>query len=270
MNGKKIIGLPDPDYRAIKAASKSALDQFARSPAHYKHVIIEGNRPEATPAMQIGSAFDTLLLTPELFAEQFVQAPDVRRGTKVWDEFEQSVAGRTPIKGDDLARLDGMVTAVRNHPAASALLSGGHSQVSYTWTDEATGLDCKGRADYVRDDGIIVDVKTTMDASPAGFARSVLNYRYFAQAAMYLEAQTQSGGPTTDQFCFIAVEKEPPFAVAVYALDPAALSLGFQTIARDLQGLAKCMAEDSWPAYSPRVETLSLPRYAFNNGGHDG
>lgn len=264
----KILNLADPDYRKTPGISKSALDQFARSPAHYKHIIIDGNRPEATPAMQIGSAFDTLLLTPELFAEQYVAAPDVRRGTKAWDEFEAAANGRTPLKSDELARLDGMVQAVRNHPAASALLSEGDAQVSYFWQDAASGLALKGRADFVRHDGIIVDVKTAQDASPSGFARSVFNFRYFVQAAYYLEAQVKTGGPTTDQFVFVVVEKEPPFAVAVYTLDPAALSLGFQTMSRDLARLADRIARDDWSAFGDAVQTISLPRYAF--GGSDG
>jgi PDDEXK-like domain of unknown function (DUF3799) len=269
MENQRISGLPDAQYRAIEAVSKSALDQFAKSPAHYKHTIIDKNRIQATPAMEFGSAFDCFLLTPELFAEQYAIAPDVRRGTKAWDEFESANPGKTIIKADDLNRIEAMAQAVSKHPAASLLLSGGESQVSYVWTNVDTGLLMKGRADYVRPEGVIIDVKTTQDASPEGFARSAASFRYHVQAAAYLSAQAATGGPVSDQFCFIAVEKDAPHAVSVYTLDAESLALGFQILTKNLRDLSKCLADDRWPAYSEGVETLRLPRYAFFNGGQN-
>jgi exodeoxyribonuclease VIII len=266
METRKILNLADPEYRAVNAVSKSALDQFAKSPAHYKHVIIDGNRTQATPAMELGSAFDTYLLTPEVFAAEYAIAPEVRRGTKAWDEFEAANPGKRIIKAEELARIEAMARAVLDHPAAGALLRDGDSQVSYFWTDERTGLPCKGRADYVRHDGIMIDVKTTQDASPEQFARSIGSFRYHVQAAMYLSAQVATGGPTTDQFCFIAVEKEPPYAVAVYTLDPESLAEGFRVMGRDLERLKACVEANHFPAYSERVESIRLPKYAFSMG----
>ena len=175
----KLFDLADQDYRRAPGVSKSSLDWFARSPAHYKHVIIDGNRPAPTAAMLTGSAFDCLLLTPELFALTYAVAPEMRRGTKAWDEFEAAHGGKTIIKQGEFDQLKNMVEAVMSHRTASTLLSNGQSQVSYFWHDAPSGLACKGRADYVRSDGILVDVKTTQDASPRGFASSCASFRYF-------------------------------------------------------------------------------------------
>lgn len=263
MKTAKVFNLPDSDYRGAEGVSKSSLDWFARSPAHYKHVVIEGNRPAPTAAMLTGSAFDCLLLTPEIFAMTYAVAPDMRRGTKAWDEFEAAHAGKTIIKQGEFDQLSNMVDAVRSHPVASALLGGGASQVSYFWQERQSGLACKGRADYVRPDGILVDVKTTQDASPRGFASSVATFRYHVQAAMYLEGEAQTTGKATDQFCFIAVEKEAPHAVAVYTLDHEALSTGMMTYTRELARLAECVRNKHWPSYSEQVETLRLPKWAL-------
>lgn len=260
---QKLLFISDPDYRAVRAVSKSSLDWFAKSPAHYKHVVINRNYPAPTAAMTLGSAFDCLLLTPEDFQKTYVVAPDMRRGTKAWDEFESANAGKIIIKESEHATLTNMIDAVRSHKIASSLLSNGQSQVSYTWHDKGSGLTCKGRADYVRDDGILVDVKTTMDASPRGFASSVASFRYHVQAAMYLAGEAQATGRVTDQFCFIAVEKEAPYSVAVYTLDAESLRAGVMTYTSELVRLAECMRQNYWPTYSDQIETIRLPRWAL-------
>lgn len=262
---KRIDNLADADYRAIKAVSKSALDWFAKSPAHYKHVVIDGNRPDPTPAMATGSAFDTLLLTPQIFETTYAVAPDVRRGTKAWDEFEAANQGKILIKNEELARIKAMVDSVRSHQAASELLASGTAQVSYTWKDTFSGLDCKGRADFVTTKGAIVDVKTTQCASPSEFSKSMASFRYHVQAAMYLNAQTCSGGPTTSEFYFIAVEKEPPYLTAVYLIDQEALALGFATMQAELGHLAQCLKRNDWPGYHAGIETLNLPPWVYKS-----
>ena len=86
---------------------------------------------------------------------------------------------------------------------------------------------------------------------------------------MYLEGEAQSTGKASDSFCFIAVEKEAPHAVAVYTLDHQALALGFQAFKKELMALAHCAVENHWPSYSESVTTLSLPNWAFYGGSNE-
>lgn len=260
---QQLFDLADPDYRAFKAVSKSSLDQFAKSPAHYKHVILDGNRPEPTAAMAIGSAFDTYLLTPKLFEATYAITPEVRRGTKAWDEFEAANEGKTLIKPDEFARIKAMAESVRRHEYANRLFSDGTPQVSYKWQDKSSGLLCKGRVDYLTSDGALVDLKSTQSAAPGEFSKSVLAFRYFLQAAMYLEAHAQATGTATDRFYFVAVEKEPPYLVAVYQLDHEALSHGFATMTAELNHLAACLKRNDWPGYHAGIETIGLPAWAL-------
>lgn len=259
---ERIDNLADADYRRFNAVSKSSLDQFAKSPAHYKHVILDGNRPAATSAMLLGSAFDTLLLTPGLFQETYAVAPEIRRGTKAWDEFVADNPGKQLIKVDEMQQIHAMAIAVKKHPEAAKLLTGGTAQVSFKWQDKQSGLLCKGRADYVNGNTVI-DVKTTQNASPTEFSKSLFAFRYYVQAAMYLEAMTQTGHKTTDDFIFIAVEKEPPYLVAVYKLDHEALSLGIGTYTAELCHLANCLKRDEWPGYASGIDTIGLPKWAY-------
>ena len=128
------------------------------------------------------------------------------------------------------------------------------------WTDEATGLECKCRPDWLTNDrSLIVDLKTTEDASPAGFRKSIGNWRYHVQASWYLDGIERATGTRPDQFIFICVEKKPPYAVAVYAADAEMIAAGAKQARLDLDTLAVCKAADAWPGYSDQIEMISLP-----------
>jgi exodeoxyribonuclease VIII len=105
----------------------------------------------------------------------------------------------------------------------------------------------------------MVDLKTTRDASPRGFMRSIADYRYHVQAAWYLNGVEQATGKRPDQFIFICVESTAPYVVAVYAADEVMTDRGYEQAMKDLGKLAECRAADSWPSYSDQIETISLP-----------
>jgi len=156
-----------------------------------------------------------------------------------------------------------MGRAVYRHPAAAMLLGlAGKAETTHMWTDASTGLECKCRPDWLTDDGsIVVDLKTTEDASPAGFRKSIAQWRYGVQAAWYTFGLEQATGTRPMQFIFIAVEKKPPYAVAVYAADEQMIEHGMKTAMCDLAKLADCKAADRWPGYSDQIEMISLPAW---------
>ena len=57
---------------------------------------------------------------------------------------------------------------------------------------------------------LIIDLKSTVDASPKGFQRSVANYRYHVQSSHYLDVVEMATG-THLKLGFIAVEKQRVF-----------------------------------------------------------
>jgi exodeoxyribonuclease VIII len=149
--------------------------------------------------------------------------------------------------------------AVRAHPAAAKLLTGGAAEVSLFANDER-GAYCKARYDYLTETAI-VDLKTTEDASPAGFARSLANYKYNLQAAHY-RAMAKAVGLGDLRFVFVAVEKSAPHAVACYELDAADLILAENERQALLALHSTCSDFKTWPAYSREVETITLPNWA--------
>jgi len=255
--------LTNEAYHRNPAVSKSHLDQVAKSPRHYWCRYLDPDRviPEPTPAMVIGTALHTAVLEPHLWGEQFAIPPQAfDRRTKAGKElaaaFELDAAGKTVLAPDDADRIRRMADAVHAHPAASFLLDlPGKREASYFWTDDETGLKCKCRPDWhSADRRLIVDVKTTEDASMRGFQKSVANWRYHVQAAWYQRPFAEA-----EQFLFVAVEKQPPHLVAVYAATPMMVAAGERVATRDLAVLAQCRAAGEWPGYSDEIQLLDLP-----------
>ena len=260
--------LENADYHRHSAVSKSHLDQVARSPLHYWARYLDPNRvePEPTPAMLVGSAVHTHVLELDQWDARYVTAPEgIDRRTKAgkaeWDAFTTAAGKRTVLAKADAEQVMRMGHAVFAHPAAAMLLAmPGKAETTWMWTDEATGLQCKCRPDWLTDDhSLIIDLKTTEDASPAGFRKSIANWRYHVQAAWYLGGLAQATGTCPDQFIFIVVEKKPPHAVAVYAADVEIIVAGTKQARLDLDTLAVCKAANAWPGYSDQIETISLP-----------
>ena len=113
----------------------------------------------------------------------------------------------------------------------------------------------------------MVDLKTTRDASPRGFRRSIADYRYHVQAGWYLHGVEQATGKRPDQFIFICVETAAPYACAVYAADAEMIERGYQRAMEDLGKLAVCKAADHWPSYSDQIEPISLPAWMTGQAG---
>jgi hypothetical protein len=256
------------DYHAHAAISKSHLDQVAKSPLHYWARYLDPNRvvPEPTLAMAIGSAVHTHVLELDQWDARYVSAPDgIDRRTKAgkaeWEAFTTAATGRTVLPKADADLVMRMAHSVFSHPAAAMLLAlPGKAETTHMWTDAATGLQCKCRPDWLTDDGrLLVDLKTTEDASARGFAKSIAQWRYHVQASWYLDGIEQATGTRPEQFLFLCVEKKAPYAVAVYAADAEMIAAGAQTAARDLDVLATCKAAGAWPGYSDQIEPISLP-----------
>ena len=258
--------LSNDTYHATAGISKSGLDLIARSPAHYAARYLQGVRQEPTPAMTEGTAFHAAALEPERFAADYVVSPDVRRGTKAWDAFVAKHPGREILKPADYDRIARMAEAVHRHTFARTLLTGGRTEQSVFWRDEETGVLCKCRPDYWRADNTIVDLKSTTDAGRVAFEKAVAKYRYHVQAAFFADGIHSVTGIEPGifdlDFCFIAVEKEPPYGGAVYLASAAMVETGRRIYRENLALYADCLNAGIWPGYPETVQTIDLPRWA--------
>lgn len=186
-------------------------------------------------------------------------------------EWERNNGNRTVLTQEQWDTLHAMREAVEAHPAASKLLSAsGVAERSVYWIDPVTNELCRCRPDFWRDDGILVDLKTTEDASAEGFAKSIHNWRYHVQHPMYMdgintmrEQAKRSDIAPIKAFVFVAVEKKFPHAVGVYVLDQESVEVGRQQYQRDLLTFHECNQTDTWPGYSEKIQSISLPAWSL-------
>lgn len=264
--------LSNDDYHGGPGTSKSGLDIIRRSPMHFAYRASAANDNKATAAQAFGSAFHCAVLEPDRFAETYVVAPKCDRRTKegkqTWQDFIDANPRAEHLTADEMETLQGMCAAVRAHPAASKLLSAaGRAERSFYWRDPETGELLRCRPDYLRDDGIIVDLKSTHDASPEEFMRSIANWRYHVQAPFYIDGvneairQADLSMARAKAFVFIAVEKTAPYAVGVYMLDAESMEVGRLEYRADLRTLAECRASGVWRGYGDNINSISLPAW---------
>jgi len=252
--------------RELGVVSKSALDLFQRSPAHYK-AWIDGHDRKETDALRFGQAMHVALLEPERFSDTYIVEPDFgdcrgKANRAARDAWRESNANRVVVSNDNQSSITAMQRSFFAHPTASKLLHGGISEVSLRWVDDETGVVCKARADrWNPDRKLAVDLKSTDDASPEGFAKSVAKWRYHVQDALYRAGFAACGEPV-EHFALVAIEKEPPYAVAVYTLDTEAVAKGHSLARAGIEMMRVCLDTKSWVAYSNGVSELALPRWA--------
>lgn len=255
---------------------KSGLDLVHRSPAHYYAQYLDPNRVRKpqTPALAFGSALHTLVFEPTELAKRFVISPEINKRTNAGKEdyaaFLEANKGKTIIDSDILERCQKMKEAIYNHPVASILLESGipEKRVNWVWNGEdeegnPIAVPCKIKPDWISHNDFIVDLKTTEDASPLAFGKSVWNYRYHVQGGFYCEGLAYNrGGELPRGFILIAVEKEPPYAVALYALTADQMERGRREYIRDLQVYHRCIHTNTWPSYGDTITPVQLPAWA--------
>lgn len=251
------------EYHASGAVSKSVLDMIHRSPAYYAYC--KEHPREQTESMLLGSVFHKLVLEPDTFAAEFAVAPECDRRTKdgkaAWTEFQDALGdGVTPIAAQTYVTALCMRDAVRAHEIASRLLTDGKAEESYFW--ERDGIKCSCRPDWLKDNGLCIDLKSTQNASPDAFTRDAYNFRYYVQAWWYVDGLKRRGIQAED-FIFIACENKPPFHVCVYAADDLYFKLGEEEALADFAKYKECLETGEFYGYdkSPEVHSLSLPDY---------
>lgn len=259
MNPKTKIIKTRAEYDATAALNCSLSKEILKSPAHGLAYL--NRQREETKALRVGSAVHKLALEGlHEFNAAYATAPELDRRTKdgkaAFEAFTLANAGKTILSPDESA----LVAAV----AASAAACMRNRKIALTQTElmfatEYEGTPIKAALDGVSEsDGFIYDLKTTEDASPAGFLKAVRSYRYNLQAYFYRFAYEVAFGIRAAGFRFLVVEKEPPFAVAVYELGPELMSYAVGDFEAALKAYKTATALDEWPAYPDEIKVIDI------------
>lgn len=251
------------DYRALAGVSKSMLDDFAKCPAwYYQMQIVKSVKSEKSPALQYGTLLHSLVLDGEA---KFHAKPDgMSFASKEGKEWRAAHSDAPIISEEEANTLQKTANLILTHPIASKLFAKGRSEVSMFGVHNETGMTIKGRADWINDN-MIVDIKTTQDASNKGLSKSISNFGYHRQAWLYLELAKQNG-LNLDQFVFIAIEKGSVPLINVRSLSQAAIEQGGIEINSMLFDLNKCIKSGIWKDYSgDEIAEIDLPPWAYSD-----
>jgi hypothetical protein len=270
-----VDGLDELDYHGDPVVGGSLSYSGAKAlldcPARYHHDREHGRPPK--PAYDLGHLAHGMVLGVGL-PVVVIDAKDWT--TKAAKEARQAAYddGAVPVLPADHARATAMAAAVRAHPFASALLSGGVAERSLFWADPRTGLNKRARIDWYRNPepdahlpAVLVDYKTTTDASLGAIRRTIAAYSYHQQDGWYREGVRVLGLDEAPRFVFVFQEKTAPYVVTVVELDAEARRIGEERNDRAVDLYLSCTASGVWPGYIDDIATLSLPGWAVHQ--HD-
>ena len=269
MNG---IRISNKEYRNRPGISSSELKKIMKSPLHYKHW--KENPQEDTPALLFGKAAHKYVLETYDFYNEFAVCPTCDRRTKegkeIYAKFLEESEGKDVITQEQFEQIDAMRNAMLSTPYVAKLINGEH-EVSYFWTDEETGLDCKCRPDSINHKlKVIIDYKTTEDAETQAFMRSAIRLGYDLQAKFYIDGVKANTG-NDYRFVFIAQEKKPPYAVNILEADEYFLASGYELYQQMLCVYKQCSESGNWYGYlgeSNEINSLSVPKWIKDSFGN--
>jgi exodeoxyribonuclease VIII len=245
------------------------MKSLDRSPFHCWALHIDPNRPASAPtdAMRMGSLLHTLVLEPGEVASRYIVKPDgmsfASREGKAWRDAVP--AGAQIISHTDHATAQAMAKALRSQPLISEVLASGFAESTCIWTDEATGLRCKARPDWIHPTRpgacIALDVKTIDDLTHDSVSKAIARYAYHRQQAHYI-AGIEACGLEVREFIFAFVSSSYPHIARAFVLDDDTAAQGADEVAALLARYKACDQLGLWTEVDPGYQLVGLPAWA--------
>lgn len=253
-----IADMPEREYHARPELSSTQARQLLDSPARYKHGLTAERSSSAT--FDLGSAVHAKVLGVGWGIVE-IDADSFRSKAAQEERDDARDAGLIPMLKKDLTVVHDMSEAVLAHPLASAMFEEAPGREVSVFS-EVDGVPTRCRFDALgQDANLAIDLKTTLDASPDGFTRSVAKYSYHVQESHYRATYEASEG-VDPRFVYVAVEKHAPYLVAVHKVSILWAEMG-HTAAREARRIYReCTESGEWPGYPLDVHTLEPPAWS--------
>lgn len=249
--------------------SYSSLKAFAKSPRNFIQYKLKP-RSAQTESQIFGSLCDCLLTEPEKIDEMFYIVSKIPTSENqvafCKDMFDGKTKEEAYANNYKTGGVDKVYEAVGDY--VEAVLSGKmvctkemkeeaekivenlkKSELVMQYIDACTGFQVKTEWTYSGwnfvgyKDGcgtnIIIDFKYSKDSDPEKFEREIINYDYFMQAGMYVNAD--DGFP---EYYLIVYDKSLNFSVL--KLDISLISYGIRKYQYLVKKMEQCIKENRW------------------------
>lgn len=269
--GHYYTGIPNEIYHKLDGSySKSSLDLLEKDPLK----LFKRKEKQQTRAMQIGSAIHCAILEPEKFRNQYLLMPEIKDRRQ--PEYKNAIKyyGESNVfTSTDCENISGIINAVRNNEYALELLNApGPTEVSGFFIDNETGLLLRHRFDklsYINGEWIGVDLKKTRESNEFKFSKSIFEYNYHLQDAVYSTGFKEITGEKLRSFTFIAVEEEYPNIVELYELCDISKNIGIQLMRELIDDLNNYLIGKKVAHNNRSKKLISLPEFAMKEFNQD-
>lgn len=263
--------LTNSEYHALPAIGASGLKLLNQAPAKYYAAYLDPNRKplESTAAMLRGTMIHTACLEPHLFDEQYVTVPDgIDKRTKEGKQLFSDIiaSGKAPIKSEDAELALALREVFHRHDFIAFEVLNNTPIIEQSFIADINGVQVKIRPDIWIEpcadfpNGAIIDLKTTADASPAGFGKAITNYEYWLQSALYcMVIQREYNLPEPPPFYWFAQETDAPYLNKVYKCSQVIYEYGVSEAERLLEIYRVSLATGEWFGYGFGIEDAELP-----------
>ena len=252
------------EYRAHPALNFSLAKYLLKSPAHFRAAVDEER--EETDAMRIGTLAHSMILEGKNLIDMYAIKPEgmsfATKEGKAWRD-----AQTLPIlKEEDANSIPRIAEAIAENIDARALLEG-CTEREFPVFATMHGVECKALIDAAGLSAAnlwcVGDFKTSVDVTPRKFSSTVYDMDYDMQAAWSSDLLALVKGLDHEPWWFwIAAEKKPPFANAVYTPSDKVMESGRKKVERALTIYKQCIASGEWPMPMRGIQIANLPKWA--------
>ncbi len=220
------------EYHADKEyISSSALKEAVKSLNHFDYYYKKPS--ERKSHFDFGNCFELALMDAINGTDEFNQfvtvydeneRPEKDKGitSNKNQEWKKSILNSdkyviNKVGDESVETMNLMLESCIKDKVINALIKNTDYQKSIFWTDKKTGLKIKTRPDVCKiSKSVIVDIKTTKDASPEKFSKDACSYQYPLQAITQINGCIDSGLMTPESYFWLAVEKTAPYNAQLY------------------------------------------------------
>lgn len=293
--------------------SKSMLGDFADCPARFKYKYIDGGEPKKSKSLRLGNAVHVLALEPELWKSSYHTLPETYYNTKgekkkfqnrssmqvVQDQYElagyevkreegkdvEFVAtekSKVILTTEEFKNVELMANSLaKNNFACKLLKAPGYVESSIFWEDEfentMTGevekINMRCRPDFMRNDGLIADLKIARTVNPEMFHKDAYNYHYDLSVALTFRGYEKLYNKPAENYVFICVEQTAPYIVECFEsllpMDPMTglsyLEYGQAHLDHLIGRYLDCKGRNFWPGYQEKIGGMAIPGWAIKN-----